>query len=599
MFPFIQTCLAIGFTFIPSIGYEAANDTISMEEFDPDLGRSRPYLVFDITNLKDIGYCFFHVGSFKWNSLGQMHAPCMTPLSASVFFAGGHHASKGRRTMTPYQNYDKSLDQFRVIHAHILGDTWPRGIWMVLVGDTYDLLSNHPQVNQNQSVKGALSLQILAETKLFNELHLQTPANFRRFLDRASLLPRFFPTAISKSREKPLRLSRYYNSRELLGEALMTQSVIDLGYPYNLNSGHVLHILEKVMSSMNRGNVTALSLCGNNLISPAALETILAALPNLKDIYLLDTPGIPLGRKMEILQGTKVSGFHDSELYSMAFKPATGSLGYNKIEPPHFLVSQVIYALSSDGKIPGLIARKTKDSWPFEESLHVLSLREVNLTLPFLINGFASFLRVLSNPDTNREQVSHGTRILAKTMAISEMNDEMKIAPIANNLFEFNLTRDKEEGDCWINYYRQRPMATPSGKWNLIVVSQPYEPFPGAAKHSFRHRYAFIKAKEHGAHAEANAGQECTGSVAFVKSYEPQLVVADFDRFLQQAVTGEKDEMIIKQARDFWKKGTGLLDLQRCNESEVEAIVKEAKFSFGIKDDNGRVMLKVFGQETG
>ncbi|TGO79407.1 hypothetical protein BELL_0034g00290 [Botrytis elliptica] len=145
MFPFIQTCLAIGFTFIPSIGYEAANDTISMEEFDPDLGRSRPYLVFDITNLKDIGYCFFHVGSFKWNSLGQMHAPCMTPLSASVFFAGGHHASKGRRTMTPYQNYDKSLDQFRVIDAHILSDTWPRGIWMVLVGDTYDLLSNHPQ----------------------------------------------------------------------------------------------------------------------------------------------------------------------------------------------------------------------------------------------------------------------------------------------------------------------------------------------------------------------------------------------------------------------------------------------------------------------
>ncbi|KAF7874682.1 uncharacterized protein EAF02_008659 [Botrytis sinoallii] len=528
-----------------------------------------------------------------------MHAPRMTPLSASVFFAGGHHASKRRRTMTPYQNYDESLDQFRVIDAHILGNTWPRGIWMVLVGDTYDLLSNHPQVNQNQSVKGALSLQILAETKLFNELHLQTPANFRRLLDRASVMPRFFPTAISKSREKPLRLSRYYNSRELLGEALMTQSVIDLGYPYNLSSGHVLQILEKVMSSMNRGNVTALSLCGNNLISPAALETILAALPNLKDVYLLNTPGIPLGRKMEILQGTKVSGFHDSELYSMAFKPATGSLGYNKIEPPHFLVSQVIYALSSDGKIPGLIARKTKDSWPFEESVYVLSLREVNLTLPFLINGFANFLRVLSNPDTDRKQVSHGTRILAKTMAISEMNDEMKIAPIAKNLFEFNLTRNKEEGDCWMNYYRQRPRATPSGKWNLIVVSQPYEPFPGAAKHSFRHRYAFIKAKEHGAHVEANAGQECTGSVAFVKSYEPQLVVADIDQFLQQAVTGEEDEMIIKQARDFWKKGTGLLDLQRCSEAEVEAIVKEAKLSFGIKEDNGMVMLKVFGQETG
>ncbi|TGO40266.1 hypothetical protein BHYA_0039g00060 [Botrytis hyacinthi] len=232
-----------------------------------------------------------------------MHAPRMTPLSASVFFAGGHHASEGRRTMTPYQNYDRYIDQFTVIGAHALRDAWPHGIWMVLVGDTYDLLSNHPQVNQNQSVTGALPLQILAETKLFNELHLQTPANFRRLLDRASVMPRFFSTAISKSREQPLRSSRYYNSRELLGEALKTQSVIDLGHPYNLSSGHIFHILKKAMSSLNRGNVTALSLCGNNLISPAALETILTAFPNLKDIYLLDTSGISLSRKMEILQG--------------------------------------------------------------------------------------------------------------------------------------------------------------------------------------------------------------------------------------------------------------------------------------------------------
>lgn len=116
-----------------------------MKEFDPDLDRSKPYLVFDITDLKDVGYCFFHVGSCKWNSLDQIYAPSMTPLSASVFFAGGHHASKSGRTMTPYQNYDNYLDQFRVIDAYTLSDAWPHGIWMVLVGDTYDLLSHYPQ----------------------------------------------------------------------------------------------------------------------------------------------------------------------------------------------------------------------------------------------------------------------------------------------------------------------------------------------------------------------------------------------------------------------------------------------------------------------
>ncbi|TGO12810.1 hypothetical protein BTUL_0082g00560 [Botrytis tulipae] len=486
MFPFIQTCLAVGFTSIPSIGYEAANNTISMKEFDPDLDRSQPYLVFDITNPKDIGYCFFHVDSFKWKSLDQLHAPRMTPLSANVFFAGGHHASKRRRIMTPYQNYDSYLDQFRVIDAYTLRDAWPHGIWMVLVGDTYDLLSNHPQVNQNHSVTGALSLQILAETKLFNELHLQTPANFRLLLDKASVMPNFFLKAISKSREKPLRLSRYYNSRELLGEALKTQSIIDLGHPYNLSSGHIFHILKK------------------------------------------------------------------------------------------------------ERKFP----------WPFKEGVYALSLREVNLTLPFLINGFANFLRVLSNPDTNRRHVAHGTRILAKTMAISEMNDEMKIAPIANNLSEFNLTRDEKKGDSWVNYARQKPRVAPSGKWNLMIVSQPYKQFPEAVKHSFRHRYAFIKAKEHDTHAEASAGQERTGSVAFIENYEPELVVNNIDQFFQQAVTGEEDDRIIEKARDFWKRGTASLDLQRCSEAEVKVIAKEAKLLFRTEDDNGRVMLKVLEQET-
>lgn len=404
------------------------------------------------------------------------------------------------------------------------------------------------------------------------------------------MIPSFSSTAISKSREKPLRLSRYHNSRELLGSALENQSVIDLGHPYNLSSGHVLHILEKPMSSVNRGNVDVLSLCGNNLISPATLVTIFAALPNLKDVYLLDTSGIPLSRKMEILQGTKVSGFHDSELYSMAFKPAAGSLGYGHIDPPHFLVSQVIYVLSSDENISGLSSKRANDSWPFKEGVYALSLQEVNLTLPFLINGFANFLRVLSNPDTNRRHVAHGTRILAKTMAISEIKNDMKIAPIANNLVEFNLTRDEKKGDTWMNYARQKPRVTPPGKWNLIIVSQPYKPFPGAVKHSFRHRYAFIKIKEHGTHVEANAGQECTGSIAFVESYEPQLVVNDIDQFLQQAVTGEREDRIVEKARDFWKRGTAFLDLQRCSEAEAEVIAKEAKLLFRTKDDNGRIM---------
>ncbi|TGO68376.1 hypothetical protein BOTNAR_0025g00060 [Botryotinia narcissicola] len=352
------------------------------------------------------------------------------------------------------------------------------------------------------------------------------------------------------------------------------------------------------MSSSNRGNITALSLCGSNLIIPAVLETILAALPNLKDIYLLDTSGIPLWQKMQIFQGTKVSGLHDSELYSMAFKPATGSLGYNHIGPPHFLVSQVIYVLPSNENISGLTSRSKTVSWPFKEGVYALSLREINLKLPFLINGFAIFLRVLSNPDTNRRHVAHGTRILAETMAISEMNDEMKIAPIANNLSEFKLTRDEKKGDSWVNSARQKPRATPPRKLNLVVVSQPYKQLPEAAKHSFRHKYAFIKAKEDGTHAEASAGQERTDSVAFVENYEPQLVVNDIDQFLHQAVTCEEDDRIIEKARDSWKRGTASLDLQRCSEAEVEVIAKEAKLLFRIKDDNGRVMLKVLEQET-
>ncbi|KAF5876014.1 uncharacterized protein Bfra_002411 [Botrytis fragariae] len=99
---------------------------------------------------------------------------------------------------------------------------------------------------------------------------------------------------------------------EELADMLDAEDRKDLGHPYNPSSGHILHILEKAMSSVNRGNVTALSVCGNDLISPAALETILAVLPNLKDVYLLNISEIPLLRKLKILQGKK-------DLYALPF----------------------------------------------------------------------------------------------------------------------------------------------------------------------------------------------------------------------------------------------------------------------------------------
>ncbi|TGO92545.1 hypothetical protein BPOR_0001g00300 [Botrytis porri] len=148
-------------------------------------------------------------------------------------------------------------------------------------------------------------------------------------------------------------------------------------------------------------------------------------------------------------------------------------------------------------------------------------------------------------------------------MAISELDGEMKIAPIANDLFEFDLTNDEKKDNSRMNYTRQKPRV-------ILPV-----------KHSFRHRTAFIKAKAQIAYAEANTGQKCTGSIAFVKNYETQLLVADIDQFLQQAVTGKEDDMIIKQARDFWKRGTTLLYLQRCSEAEVKAIAKRPIFCLG------------------
>ncbi|ESZ98568.1 hypothetical protein SBOR_1018 [Sclerotinia borealis F-4128] len=590
-FPFILTCLVLGFTFVPSIGYDAANNTISKRRFDNELEIKQPHLVFDITDLKQIRYCFLLMGSFAWRFLDQQNTPRMTPLSASVFFTGGHHARKGVEA-TLYQNYDPFLDEIEVVDAYTLNAVWPEVEWMVLVGQVYDLVSNHPQANQYQSpapVARPLSLQSQALTKFFNTISLGRLADFPRALKRVSQLYYFSSAAISMARAHPPCLV-FPISREILGKALENMSEIDLSPFYDLTPKRLLHVLEKVMRSKNRLHVTSLSLSGNRLIDYKVLTTILNAFPNLKALHLLDTPRITFAKKMELLRETKVSEYHDSELYSLPFMSTIDSSRYDGVKYPHFLVTQVIYVI-----------RRSPETSHLEEAykagLYGLNLQEVNLTLPSMVNGLANFIRVTSMPGTNRKHMSHGMRILAKSMAMSEIDGEMKIAPISNALFEFNLTSE-DEGDKAeerTKNHRQTPRLLNVGKWNLMVICQSYKPDLTAVEEKFHQKYAFIRAESYAeTYPNTNRGKKRKASVAFEEEKEPRLAVADIDEFLQMAAIGEEKKTMMQQARASWEKCTGSLDLQMCSKAEVMEVVKEAKLYVMMQDEEGKLSLRVF-----
>ncbi|KAF7872291.1 hypothetical protein EAF04_003215 [Stromatinia cepivora] len=532
----------------------------------------------------------------------------MTPLSASVFFAGGHHCGQGfgmAQRVTPYQNYNEYLDNIRVIDVYTLSNAWPEGKWMIPVGEVYDLLSNQAQVNQHQppvTVTGPLTLRSQAMTKFFNTSLLERSADFPRILDRVSVLPNFSSVTISITSANP-RWSTFPNSRMLLAKALENKSQIDLSPFYDLTSKRVLLVLERAMIPENGRHVTSLNLSGNKLIDGTVLSKILNAFPNLQTLYLLDTPRIPLARKMQLLQGTKVSEYHDSELYSMPFKSAKGSFGYNGVKPPLSLVTQVIYVLSSKNNISDL-HRDSMASSVACEGLFALNLQEINLNLPSMVNGLANFIRVTSYPGTDRTHLAHSTRILAKSMAMLEKGDEIKIAPISNALFQFKSTSKEDEGtenSEWkpFSYTLQAPRTTCDGKWNLIVVSQPYKAQPGALKYMFHQRYAFIRSEAYDAYTDKDTttGQKRKASVAFAERNEPKLIVADIDQFLQMANVGEGNETMKQEARDNWDRCTSSLDLQMCGKAEVKEVAKEAKLSFAIRDEEGKPILKVFEQE--
>lgn len=134
-------------------------------------------------------------------------------------------------------------------------------------------------------------------------------------IERATLLPDFRPALKSAIFSRPKILANSAAARYLFSQILETEERIDLGL-FELLPNHITQVLEQPKKS---GVLKTLSLCGNQRINDASLVKLINDFPNLRSLYLLDTPQIPLASKIKILRDQEFLELFDTDLYALPF----------------------------------------------------------------------------------------------------------------------------------------------------------------------------------------------------------------------------------------------------------------------------------------
>ena len=102
----------------------------------------------------------------------------------------------------------------------------------------------------------------------------------------------------------------------LLVSAFRGKRHVDLS-TFNLNLNAVdINELFSELSSEESGEIQSLDLSGIGCLNSKDLSGILKHLPNLKSLFLFNTPQIPLHKKISLLERTDITEFYDTEHFS-------------------------------------------------------------------------------------------------------------------------------------------------------------------------------------------------------------------------------------------------------------------------------------------
>ena len=118
-FPFVATCLTVGSSFDPDVGYQARVHPLAFNTSLDEVDNNDGVTVVDISDADHLGYCFAFLERRQ-------------PLKASAYLSQ-YVKAEDTETLLQYDQVVKQLESLELISAEALQSAWPKDD----VGDEY------------------------------------------------------------------------------------------------------------------------------------------------------------------------------------------------------------------------------------------------------------------------------------------------------------------------------------------------------------------------------------------------------------------------------------------------------------------------------
>ncbi|CAD6443525.1 a813fa8e-9d2d-4fa6-a942-d5b23cc450cd [Sclerotinia trifoliorum] len=581
-FPFILTCLVIGSALDVKDNYYHAVDDLPFNLPFNGGDNNDGITIFDITELEKVRYCFVNFSDYFYDdevdAEQAIPPPPMTPLTGPQYL-WGYRNKDDPAEQEKFKDLIESFETVPLVDCRALYSAWPDPEWMtpllrgekiewVLVEEILEEEEHSTNEESNVGTADFPSLRASSLARVLNVIIEGTPSELPQIIESASLLPDFYPTAKSKLYADPTIVSNFASARRLLSTILKSESIIDLG-PFDLTTEQIFEVLNERLN--NPTDVIGLSFSGNANITEEFLGEILVKFPRLEFLYLLNTPQIPLNKKIELLRGTTVQ-FYDTELLALPFvnlnKQCVDTL--NESEAPahgHIkpVVSQLIMFTCSDASkvqrdndggiciescFPNGVIRSS-----FMSPDHTcIPFGEMDVPPSAFIAGITQYIHYLMSKEPFIRIDMADALQIAKYLAIPNASSEDNENSLRVGAIPGHFQRQKKD-----KYSKIMP-----GEWTLAIIGEIYCDPPPAKNMHTKVRYAFVTV------APPINTEDSTSD-----SYVPEFIIEDFRGFLDSTIPDPGSRQHILEG---WNKAVASdnshLTLELSGRQEVESLMR-------------------------
>lgn len=599
-FPFIATCLTVGSSFDPEVGYQRRVHPLTFNTSPEQADNNDGITVIDISNLDRLRYCFAFPEEqeveYDSDNIESGYTDQRGPLKASKYLSRYVNPRKAQKldthTRQRYEELVKQVESYELIDASAFEETWS-----TLVPSDKDASASLVSNEVKRKLPHLSSLRHNAIDQTIDSIVKDQDPSFSS-LAEAQQLPGFTRglrsklIALAEADELPSSPA----IARILEAAFAGEAVVDLSRFRSLPAEHIVEVASKLL---NGSTVRSLDLSHLHQLSEADLTQILAIDSRLETLYLLEMPQISIESLNAILSK---SNLHLRDIYhtELLRRPMAESHKYStlmtNIQSPPLNLSQaspikhLLWARVSQTTEPNL--RKSDGvaiDWPRaqratnltdnKDKIHVAVFPLYDILLPptKLVTGLANFFACASKNKQacDWQNISSTGFTLAKAFATAfstlpqeGAGDATQMGALPETLFGAASIAAKTLSVDWPVPF----LELKEGEWAVVVVNE-HDPFNGL----------LMKKADDGKTIPGQGEDQEKFRLAFITPSRGDLGgdyrVESMEGFLEELLGGKEEREGVREGKTeemeslvgFWKRKTGFVGM--CGEEEVREVV--------------------------